>query len=91
MRLCYFLNGRHTSIYFSPSITLNGDKIVEFVEEHEANFVRDDEVHNLFIDFEAEHVPVHNKHELEMVCRLLAAYHNNCIRLGLQVRHIHVR
>lgn len=85
MRLCYFLNGRFTRIYFSMNMTVTSDHILQLVKDHEANFVRDGDVHNLFLDFEGEHILVHKEQELDIVCRLIAAYQNNCIRQRLEV------
>lgn len=86
MRLCYFLKGRHTIIHFSVNATMTSEIVLQLVKNHKANFLHGGKIHNLFLDFEGEHILVHNEEELDMACRLISAYHNNCIRQRLQVR-----
>ncbi len=89
MRLCYLLNGRFTSIYFSMNSAVTSGQILQLLKTHEAHFVREGYVHNLFLDFEGEHIIVHKEEELDIICRLLEAYQNNCIRQRLQVYSDH--
>tara|TARA_Y100000389_G_scaffold37286_2_gene31639 strand:+ start:6298 stop:6570 length:273 start_codon:yes stop_codon:yes gene_type:complete len=89
MRLFYFSKGHPVLLEFSMHSAVSTAEIKDRLLRHGARFLREDGfVHNLFIDFEGEHVVVHHEKELDVVCRLMAAYQNNLIRQGLQVRFV---
>jgi|TARA_B100001094_G_scaffold328451_1_gene388900 hypothetical protein len=86
MRLCFFSKGHPVLVQLPTHAAVTAAEIKTLLLGHDMRFLQDDGyVRNIFIDFEGEYIVVHHEKELDIVCRMVAAYQNNYIRHGLQV------